>query len=169
MGEALTGMAADLKGLRSAMELMAEQVGKLVALGRQHIDAIARLEPLVVQSAEGISSSVRDVVSAVRSIPSSSLPPAEPVDDKEQPTSQPVQAHDQTLSAEAEPGVDVSAEEPVRQGLRSRRSGEKARRTSAAPVVVKSIPDAKRSDRYYTSIRLPRELWDSTGFGVMSQ
>jgi hypothetical protein len=31
--------------------------------------------------------------------------------------------------------------------------------------VVKSIPDAKRSDRYYTSIRLPRELWDSAGFG----
>jgi hypothetical protein len=30
--------------------------------------------------------------------------------------------------------------------------------------VVKSIPDAKRSDRFYTSIRLPRELWDSAGF-----
>jgi hypothetical protein len=31
--------------------------------------------------------------------------------------------------------------------------------------VVKSIPDAKRSDRFYTSIRLPRELWDQAGFG----
>ncbi|WP_404294101.1 hypothetical protein ACD578_28310 (plasmid) [Microvirga sp. RSM25] len=165
MEQALIGMAADLKGLRSAMELMAEEVGKLVALGGQHIDAIACLAPLMVQSAEGISSSVRDVVSAVRSIPISPLLPAESLDDKEQPTSQPVQAHDQTLSAEAEPDVEGGAEEPVRQGPRSKRSGEKARRTVAAPVVVKSIPDAKRSDRYYTSIRLPRELWDSTGFG----
>ena len=31
--------------------------------------------------------------------------------------------------------------------------------------MVKSIPDAKRSDRFYTSIRLPRELWDQAGFG----
>jgi hypothetical protein len=31
--------------------------------------------------------------------------------------------------------------------------------------VVKSIPDAKRSDRFYTIIRLPRELWDQAGFG----
>ena len=30
---------------------------------------------------------------------------------------------------------------------------------------MKSIPDAKRPDRYYTSIRLPRELWDRAGFG----
>jgi hypothetical protein len=164
MEQALTGMAVDLKGLRSAMELMAAQVGKLVALGGQQFEAIACLAPLVVQSAEGISSSVRDVVSAVRFIPSSPPLPTEPVDDKGQPTSQSVQAHDQTLSAEAEPDVEEGAEEPVMQGLRFRRSGEKARMAAAALVVVKSIPDAKRSDRYYTSIRLPRELWDSTGF-----
>jgi hypothetical protein len=161
--QALTGMAADLKGLRSAMELMAEQVGKLVTLGGQQIEAIARLAPLMVQSAEGITSGVRDVVSAVRSIPSAPLPRTEPADDKVQPTLQP--AHDQALSANAEPDGEVGAVEPVRQGPRSRRSGEKVRRTVAAPVVVKSIPDAKRSDRYYTSIRLPRELWDSAGFG----
>jgi hypothetical protein len=161
--QALTGMAADLKGLRSAMELMAEQVGKLVTLGGQQIEAIARLAPLIVQSAEGITSGVRDVVSAVRSIPSAPLQPEEPADAKEQPTAQPV--HDQTLSATAEPDGEVGAVEPVRQGPRSRRSGKKVRKTVAAPVVVKSIPDAKRSERYYTSIRLPRELWDSAGFG----
>jgi hypothetical protein len=32
------------------------------------------------------------------------------------------------------------------------------------PIVVKSIPDAKRSDRFYTIIRLPRTLWDQAGF-----
>jgi hypothetical protein len=31
--------------------------------------------------------------------------------------------------------------------------------------VVKSIADAKGTNRYYTSIRLPRELWDRAGFG----
>jgi hypothetical protein len=64
-------MAADLKGLRSAMELMAEQVSKLVALGGQQIDAVARLAPLITQSAEGITDRSAEVVSAVGSIPSS--------------------------------------------------------------------------------------------------
>jgi hypothetical protein len=31
--------------------------------------------------------------------------------------------------------------------------------------VVKSVPDAKRQDRFYTIIRLPRALWDQAGFG----
>jgi hypothetical protein len=44
--QALTGMAAELKGLRSTMELMAEQVSKLVALGGQQIETTARLVPL---------------------------------------------------------------------------------------------------------------------------
>ena len=34
-----------------------------------------------------------------------------------------------------------------------------------ADIVVKSIADAKGKDRFYTSIRLPRELWDRAGFG----
>lgn len=32
-------------------------------------------------------------------------------------------------------------------------------------MVVKSIPDVKRPDRFYTAIRLPRTLWDRAGFG----
>ena len=68
--QALTGMAAELKGLRSTMELMAEQMGKLVALGSQQIEAIARLAPLMVQSAEGISGGFREVVRAIQSVPS---------------------------------------------------------------------------------------------------
>jgi hypothetical protein len=36
---------------------------------------------------------------------------------------------------------------------------------ASAPIVVKSIPDAKRPDRFYTTIRLPREVWDGAGFG----
>jgi hypothetical protein len=167
MEQALTGMAADLKGLRSAMELMAEQVSKLVALGGQQIEAIAGLAPLVMQSTEGITRSVRDVVSAVRSVPSSRPHPAEPSDTEEQPTLQPepIQKHDQAISSEPEHLIEVSAKEPLKQGRRSKRNEEKAHKTISAPVVVKSIPDPKRSDRFYTSIRLPRELWDRAGFG----
>ena len=76
--QALTGMAAELKGLRSTMELMAEQMGKLVALGSQQIEAIARLAPLMVQSAEGISGGFREVVRAIQSVPSASAPEREP-------------------------------------------------------------------------------------------
>jgi len=45
---ALTGMAAELKDLRSTMKLMAEQMGKLVALGGQQIEAIAGLAPALL-------------------------------------------------------------------------------------------------------------------------
>ncbi|WP_280114249.1 hypothetical protein [Microvirga sp. BSC39] len=41
-------MAAELKDLRSTMKLMAEQMGKLVALGGQQIEAIAGLAPALL-------------------------------------------------------------------------------------------------------------------------
>jgi hypothetical protein len=47
----------------------------------------------------------------------------------------------------------------------SRRLRPKGGQIASAAVVVKSIADTKRPDRFYTSIRLPRELWDSAGFG----
>jgi hypothetical protein len=165
--QALTGMAADLKGLRLAMELMAEQVSKLVALGDQQMDAISRLTPLMVQSAEGISSSLRELVSAVGSIPSSRpLPhPAEPLTAAEQPALQPGLTHKPAASSEPEPHMEGAAGKHLKQGQRSQRREEQARKMASAPIVVKSIPDAKRPDRFYTTIRLPREVWDGAGFG----
>jgi hypothetical protein len=151
------------------MELMAEQVSKLVALGGQQIDAVARLAPLITQSAEGITDSLREVVSAVGSIPSSiPLPyPADPLAAEEQPMLQRemIDDHDQATSLEPEPHIHGKAEERLKQSRRSNRSEAKAHETASAPIVVKSIPDAKRSDRFYTTIRLPREVWDRAGFG----
>ncbi|WP_245444758.1 hypothetical protein [Microvirga sp. KLBC 81] len=153
-------MAADLTGLRSTMELMAEQMSKLVALGGQQIEVIARLTPLMIQSAEGISGSVREVVSAVQTL----SPPSA------------VSLAQQFISAgevHNDPHQDVSSiSEPVQTSKapakRIRHSGkieDPARKAASAHVVVKSIPDAKRPDRFYTTIRLPRELWDRAGFG----
>jgi hypothetical protein len=52
--QTFAAMAADLKALRSTLQLMTEQVSKLAALGGQQIEAIARLAPLVARSADGI-------------------------------------------------------------------------------------------------------------------
>jgi hypothetical protein len=59
----------------------------------------------------------------------------------------------------------LKANARLRQDPRSKKSEGKARQTASAPIVVKSIPDAKRPDRFYTIVRLPRELWDQAGFG----
>jgi hypothetical protein len=155
-------MAADLKSIRSTMELMAEQVSKLVALGGQHIDAIARLTPLMVQAADGISGGLREVVSAVQLISNTSPPVREPSKAEEPltPEAEPVE-----LSSEPEPRNAPRAKARSRAGQRSTETKDQVRETGSGPLVVKSIPDAKRSDRFYTSIRLPRDLWDQAGFG----
>jgi hypothetical protein len=165
--QALTGMAAELKGLRSTMELMAEQMGQLVALGSQQIETIARLAPLMVQSAEGISGGFREVVRAIQSVPSASAPEREATKAEKPLTreTEPVEEQDAEISSEPEPLVTSKAKGRERPKRRPNQSNDKTRTVSSAPVVVKSIPDAKRSDRFYTSIRLPRELWDRAGFG----
>ncbi|WP_091136793.1 hypothetical protein [Microvirga guangxiensis] len=162
--QALTGMAADLKALRATMELMAEQMGRLVALGGQQIETTARLAPLIVQSAERITSRVQEAFSAVGSPPSSPPQPAEPVGTKGELTSHSAQDHSQTPTSLAESDLGSGATEPLRQAPRPKTSEKQAGKTAVNSVVVKSIPDAKRSDRFYTSIRLPRALWDSAGF-----
>jgi hypothetical protein len=166
--QALTGMAAELKGLRSTMELMAEQMGQLVALGGQQIEAIARLAPLMVQSAEGNSGSFREVVRAIQSVPSASTLEREATKAETPLTrgTEPVEEQDAEIISEPEPLVTSKAKGRERPNARPNRSEGKARTVGSAPVVVKSIPDAKRSDRFYTSIRLPRELWDRAGFGL---
>ena len=45
-----------------------------------------------------------------------------------------------------------------------RKAKDETGRSEPANVVVKSIADANGKDRFYTSIRLPRELWDRAGF-----
>ncbi|GEO18866.1 hypothetical protein [Microvirga aerophila] len=158
--QALTGMAADIKSLRSTMELMAEQVSRLVALGGQQIEATARLAPLMIQSAEGISGSVREVVTAVQTL---SPPPAVPL--AQQPASASGDHNEQQQDVSSEPKPIQAPEALSKRIRRSGKAENPARKAVSAQVVVKSIPDAKRPDRFYTTIRLPRELWDRAGFG----
>ncbi len=176
--QALTGMAAEVKGLRSAMEFMAEQMGKLVALGTQQIEAMARLTPLVVQSAEGISGSLREVANAVQLIPNPSTPASGATKPSAKATGETggemppalqlglLQGLDQAAGPEGEPApIAAETRTPSRRSQRPERNAAPAPQAGSAPIVVKSIPDAKRSDRFYTIIRLPRELWDQAGFG----
>ena len=110
--QALTGMAAELKGLRSTMELMAEQMGKLVALGSQQIETIARLAPLMVQSAEGISGGFREVVRAIQSVPSASAPEREPTKAEKPLTreTEPVEQQDTEVSSESRASRDIQGQ-----------------------------------------------------------
>ncbi|WP_246499108.1 hypothetical protein [Microvirga soli] len=155
-------MVADLKGLRSAVELMADQVGKLVAIGGQQIEAIAGLAPALLQSTESFSGGLRQVASAIQMIPHLPLP------QMDHPPAAEAQANlERTQPVDAKPAPESV---PDVEGLppRSRRkwqSKEQASPITSAAVVVRSIADAKRSDRFYTSIRLPRNLWDQAGFG----
>ncbi|PVE21346.1 hypothetical protein DC522_27105 [Microvirga sp. KLBC 81] len=158
--QALTGMAADLRSLRSTMELMAEQMNKLVVLGSQQIEAIARLAPLMVQSSDRISDGLQDLMSAVRSIPRppDAASPQQPASGIDQHTEQ-----KQDVSSEAEPTHAIDAASPGTVRHPSKNTG-RTRTATTTPVVVKSIPDAKRSNRFYTTIRVPRVLWDNSGF-----
>jgi hypothetical protein len=160
--QALAGMAADLKGLRSAVELMADQVSKLVALGGQQIEAIAGLATALVQSTEGLSGGLRRVASAIQTIPHLPLPQVDyPPAAEVQASPEQTRVVDPELVSQSEP----EGQEPLQRTRRKRQSTEQAGPITSAAVVVKSIADAKRSDRFYTSIRLPRELWDQAGFG----
>jgi hypothetical protein len=160
--QALAGMATDLKGLRAAVELMADQVGRLVALGDQQIEAVARLAPALLQSAEGLSGGLRQVANAVQTLPHPKLPVVEA-----QPEPVTASGMDETQAGDPEPAASTVAEvQPASGQARGKRAAkERTAHSMAASVVVRSIADAKRADRYYTSIRLPRELWDRAGFG----
>ncbi|RDI53848.1 hypothetical protein [Microvirga subterranea] len=160
--QTLAEMAADLKGLRSAMELMADQVNKLVTLGGQQIEAITRLAPALLESTEGLSGDLRQVIGAIQVIPQLANPVAD------QPSVMKAEASPElTPSVDAEPAPvpELEVQEAPRRAGRKRKAEPKEGQIAAAVVVVKSIGDAKRPDRFYTSIRLPRALWDSAGFG----
>jgi hypothetical protein len=163
VAQVLARMAADLKGLRSAVELVADQVGKLVALGGQQIDAITGLAPALVQSAEGLSGGLRQVASAVEAIPPLALSRFDPPPAAEAQASP---AQTQPVAAEPVPEAAPDVEGPLQRARRQRQSKGQASLIASAAVVVKSIADAKRPDRFYTSIRLPRDLWDRAGFGA---
>jgi len=158
----MTAMAADLKGLRAAVELITDQMGKLVALGGQQIEVMARLAPALLQSTGELSGSLWQVARAVQAIPQRPLPAIDP-----QPTPEIESGTDEARAGDAEPAATpMSLVQQFPKGVQGKRAPKgKAHQASSAAVVVKSIPDAKRSDRFYTSIRLTRELWDRTGFG----
>jgi hypothetical protein len=61
--------------------------------------------------------------------------------------------------------LEPEAPEPPRRVRGRRQATGETGLSKPANVVVKSIADANGKDRFYTSIRLPRELWESAGFG----
>jgi hypothetical protein len=158
--QAVAGIAADLKGLRAAVELLADQVGRLVALGGRQIEALASLPPTLAQSAEGLSDGLHQVTRAIqghRHLPQSVTEPPSLREAEAAPT-QAVDAHTASVP-------ELTVPEPPRPARGRRKAKNETAQGEPADIVVKSIADSKRSDRFYTSIRLPRQLWDRAGFG----
>lgn len=154
-------MAVDLKSLRSSVEFMAEQMSKLVALGSQQVQAIAPLAPVMVQSTDRISSDFQEIVRVVQTIPSPSVPTPEP-----QFVATNVPSIEQVEEIRSNHQLEQAAGTMAPTNLRRPRQNQGgSHRGTPSQVVVKSIPDAKRPDRFYTTVRLPRELWDRSGFG----
>ena len=159
--QTFVAIAADLKGLRAAVELMAQHVSQLVALGSRQIEALTNLPPALTRSAEGLSDGLRQVARAIEAVPPM-LPPvpgqATPAELDAGPT--------QTQAGDAEPAplAETAVTEPARQARGRRKSKDETVASELADIVVKSIADSKGKDRFYTSIRLPRQLWDRAGF-----
>ncbi|MPR12517.1 hypothetical protein, partial [Microvirga tunisiensis] len=140
--QALAGMAADLKGLRSAVELMADQVSKLVALGDQQIEAIARLAPALLESTEGLSGGLRQVVGAIQAISHLTHPVAD------QPAVMKAEAGPESAQAvDVEPASvpELEVQEAPRRAGRKRKAEVNGGQIASAAVVVKSIADTKCS------------------------
>jgi hypothetical protein len=158
--QALSGMAADLKSLRAAVEFMADQLRQLVALGSRQTEALASLPPALTQSAEGLSGELQQVAHAIQELPHRSRP----VTDQASGAGAEV-APMQAVDAEPAPATEASVLEPSRRTKGRRKAKDDAIVSESADIVVKSIADAKGKDRFYTAIRLPRQLWDQAGFG----
>jgi hypothetical protein len=159
---ALSGMAADLTGLRSAVELMADQMSQLVALGSRQIEALGSLPPVLAQSTEGLSDGLRQVVLAIQAVPQRPHPATDQVSAAEADAGS---AQTQAVGAEPAPAAQPLVPELPRQPRSRRKAKDDAIASERADIVVKSIADSNGKDRFYTSIRLPRQVWDRAGFG----
>ncbi len=78
----IASIASDIESMRAAVVQMVEQMGRIVssqmeqtnlhkeaiAAQRQQIEAVARLAPLLVRSAEGVSGSVREAIAEIQTL-----------------------------------------------------------------------------------------------------
>jgi hypothetical protein len=160
--QTLSGMAADLTGLRAAVELMAEQVSQLVALGSRQIEALASLPPALTQLAEGLSDGIRQIACAIPAVP----PLLQSVADHASTTKADAgTTQTQAAGAEPVPVAEMAAPEPPQRSRGRRKTKDATIASEPADIVVKSLADAKGKERFYTSIpQLPRQLWDRAGF-----
>jgi hypothetical protein len=117
---------------------------------------------MMVQSTDRISSDLKGVVHAVRL---TSEPSDDGVQHQPAPLIEPPTERDQKGGSEAEPVQTVQPATPIKRTRRPRANESPGRQSASDHVAVKSIADAKRPDRFYSTIRLPRELWDRSGFG----
>jgi hypothetical protein len=147
------------------MDVMAEQMRELVVLISQQVGAITALAPALTRSTDELSECLRTIIDSVRSTRDASIVVSQSEPEKE---AQPKVGQEQFNANEppvAPIAVPTSKTEVNPRRTRTKQSGEaKSKRVVSTGIVVKSIADTKRPDRFYTAIRMPRTIWDRAGF-----
>jgi hypothetical protein len=143
------------------MQQATEQLGQLVALGNQQDAAVQRLAVLIeVLSGSGKREDAAGVVLSKQPLLDTSA---------ENEGEGDVNARLDEPHAEPKPERDpqpASRSRSRKQAVPLQSQAPTARKHAVEPVLVSSIVDPKRPSRFYTSIRLSRDLWDRSGFGA---
>jgi hypothetical protein len=162
--QAFMGLASDLKGIREAMEGISGYLGRLVSIETQQSEAVAGMGILLERSAAKLSEDLQKVVGTIHR--SASLPQAFATNDVVARAPRPeLDSENAHVSQEAPASKSSSGRRAVRpQQTNKDLNSASGTEAVAASVVVKSIPDANKTNRFYTSIRLPRDVWDAAGF-----
>ncbi len=160
----LANLASDFKGLKEVMEDISVELRKLTQVGSQQREAIEGLGSHLQHSAKQVLEGLNRFAQTV--------PQAQPMSHH---FSEPSGAESPLQTEKAPNQASIPAEDPApkphsqKQGLRRKRSTVVSRpindaAASTEAIVVKSFPDVNNAHRFYTSIRLPRDLWDASGF-----
>lgn len=162
--QSFMALASDLRGIREAMEGISDHLGRLVGIETQQSEALADMTRRLDQSAAKLSEDLQKVAGTTRR--SASLPPTVVAKDAIARAPHPASHSEALRVSEGTPARKPSSD---RRAIRRQQANESLNVPSgigspAASVVVKSIPDANKTNRFYTSIRLPRDFWDAAGF-----
>lgn len=156
---AIISIAGDIGHIRAAMDLLMEQMGTLIGLQSQQVQAIANLSGIVARSNEGVAVGLNMLSASVREMVKEAKPPhnfPQPHSDIEIPA---LRLRPQT--AEKPSGSEREKEE-------AHSSASKVRRSKTAskfgPVSINSYQDGKNPRKFYTMVQLPKALWTEFGF-----
>ena len=159
--QSVVSMAGEIGQMRAGIELLLEQIGTLVGLQGQQVQAIANLSGIVARSNEGIGVGLNMLSAAVRELSQNTKAPGpvpaspHPVSDIDIP-SLPLRSRDPAPGKQKADSRNLPS--PSRTRLHSRTKADHR------PVSINSYRDGKNPSKYYTMVQLPKSAWTDFGF-----